>query len=267
MLTCVASLTVLGSVLVPFACAQTPAANAQSLRFEVASLKPNRSGGGRLGIRPAPGGQRYVAANVSLKLLIMVAYRVKINQVTGGPDWIDNERYDLNAKAERPSTAEELHLMLQNLLAERFGLHFHRATKDLPVYLLSVDKGGPKLTPHEAGSAGDPWIDASQALPFHIKWSAKSVPMEYVAWRLGLALDRPVVDRTNLKGGYDFELSYTAEPPPNLPEGVLINGRPIDTSGPNVFEALRRQLGLRLEAQKGPVEIIIIDHAEKPMEN
>jgi uncharacterized protein (TIGR03435 family) len=91
--------------------------------------------------------------------------------------------------------------------------------------------------------------------------------MDYFAWRLGQILDRPVVDQTKLKGGYDFELKFTREPPPGLREGGLINGEPVDTSGPRIFEALQKQLGLKLEGQKGPVEIIVIDHAEKPIEN
>ena len=245
---------------------QTPAANSEALRFEVATIKPSQ--GGRVGgIRPAPGGQRYVGSNVPLRLVIQVAYRLRNDQVIGGPGWIDTDRWDINAQAERPSTTEQLHIMLRNLLADRFELQFHRDTKERSIYALTVDKDGPRLTPHQQQSAGDPWIDVAQEQPFHMKWSAKSVPMDYVAWRLGLALDRPVIDRTELKGGYDFELSYTAQPPPEIPAGALLNGQPIDTSGPTVFEALRRQLGLKLESEKGPVEILIIDRAEKPAGN
>jgi uncharacterized protein (TIGR03435 family) len=91
--------------------------------------------------------------------------------------------------------------------------------------------------------------------------------MDYFAWRLGQMLDRPVIDQTRLKGGYDFELAFTRDLPPGLSEGALLNGAPIDTSGPNLFAALRQQLGLRLDAQKGPVDIMVIDHAEKPAEN
>ena len=98
-------------------------------------------------------------------------------------------------------------------------------------------------------------------------WHAKFVPMDYFAWRLSLLLDRPVLDQTELTGGYDFDLRFTREPPPGLPEGALLNGAPIDTSGPTLFQALRQQLGLKLERTKGPVDIIVIDHAEKPGEN
>ncbi|HEV3200557.1 MAG TPA: TIGR03435 family protein [Bryobacteraceae bacterium] len=263
----VAALTAIGLVNGPSARAQAPPATKTSAKFEVASLKPSQPGGRGGGIRPAQGGERYDATNVSLKLIITVAYRVKGEQVVGGPDWMNTELYDMRAKAEKPSSVEELHLMLQDLLADRFKLQFHRESKELPIYALTVDKNGPKLQPHEAQSAGDPWIDQAQEQFLHVKLHAKFVPMDYFAWWLGRVLDRPVLDLTKLKGGYDFDLAYTRELPPGIPEGALLNGEAIDTSGPSIFEAMQKQLGLKLERQKGPVEIIVIDHAEKPTEN
>jgi uncharacterized protein (TIGR03435 family) len=247
--------------------AQAPAKPSPDLKFEVASLKPSPPDVRGGGIRPAQGGERYDANGVSLRLLITVAYRVKADQVVGGPGWMDTDRFDMHAKAEKPSNAEELHIMLQNLLAERFQLQLHRTTKELPIYALTVDKGGPKMEPHEAKSAGDPWIDQAQEQFLHMKMTATFCPMDYFAWRLGQLLDRPVVDQTNLQGGYDFKLSYTREPPPGMQEGAQLNGQPIDTSGPSLVEAIRDQLGLKLEKKKGPVEILAIDHVEKPGEN
>ncbi len=238
-----------------------------ALKFEVSSIKPSQPGDPRSGIRPAPGGERYVASNITLKQMITVAYRIKADQVTGGPGWMDADGYDMNAKAERPSTLEELHVMLQDLLADRFKLRFHRESKELPMYALTVDKDGPKLKPHEAQSAGDPWIDQTQDHFPQTTCHATFAPMDYFAWRLSMILDRPVVDQTNLKGGNDFDLKFTQELPPNIQPGALLNGEAIDTSGPTIFEAIRRQLGLKLERQKGPVDILVIDHAEKPVEN
>ena len=228
--TLAAVIGLLGAVLL---CAQT-ATSPSTLKFEVASLKASQPGGRGGGIRPAPGGERYQATNVPLRLLIMVAYRVKADQVSGGPSWMDTDTWDMNAKAEKPSTVEDLHVMLQNLLAERFHLQFHRESKELPVYVLSVDKGGPKLQAHEAQNSGEPWIDQSIEGAVHVKLSAKYSPMDYFAWRLGQMLDRPVIDQTRLKGGYDFELAFTRDLPPGLSEGALLNGAPIDTSGPKV---------------------------------
>jgi uncharacterized protein (TIGR03435 family) len=240
-------------------------APASGPKFEVASFKLSQPGGRGGGIRPAPGGERYLATNVTLRLLLTVAYRIKPEQIVGGPGWIDTERYDMNAKAERPSSIEELHAMLVDLLTERYNLKFHKDTKELPMYALSVDKNGPsaKLQAHAAQSAGDPWIDQAINGAVQVKMHAKFVPMDYFAWRISQMVDRPVVDQTSLKGGYDFDLAFTRELPPGIPENANINGSPIDTSGPTLFEALRQQLGLKLERQKGPVEILVIDHVEK----
>jgi uncharacterized protein (TIGR03435 family) len=241
-------------------------AQPKTLKFEVASLKPSPADVRGGGIRPAQGGERYIATGLPLRMLIMVAYQLKTDQITGGPDWMNTDRWDMNAKAEKPSSAEELHLMLQDLLADRFQLKFHRETKELPVYVLSVDKA-PKLTAHDAASAGDPWIDQAIQKIVQVKMSAKFCPMDYFAWRLGQVLDRPVINRTQLQGGFDFELNYTRDLPQGIPEGALLNGEPIDTSGPNIFNALKQQLGLKLDSQKGPVEILVIDHVEKATEN
>lgn len=237
-----------------------------TLKFEVATIKPSADGGRGGGIRPAQGGERYIATGMPLRGLLMVAYRIKPEQIVGGPDWMNTDRWDMNAKAEKPSTPDELHLMLQDLLAERFHLKFHREEKELPVYVLSVDKT-PKMTPHDAASAGDPWIDQAVDRVVKVKMSAKFCPMEYFAWRLGQVLDRPVLDRTGIKGGFDFELNYTRDLPPGIRDGALLNGEVIDTSGPTIFMALKQQLGLKLESQKGPVETLVIDHVEKATEN
>jgi uncharacterized protein (TIGR03435 family) len=247
--------------------AQAPIKIPPDLRFEVASLKPSsgqREGGG---IRPAPGGQRYEAINCPINLMIQVAYRVKADQIVGGPAWMNTDRFDMEAKAEKASSADDLHVMLMNLLVDRLQLKFHHEKKEIAMYGLTVDKGGAKLTPHEAANAGEPWIDLTVTKFLHTKMTATCAPIDYFAFRLSQFMDRPVVDLTNLKGGYDFTLEYTRELPPGFPEGGKINGEDPDTSGPTVFEAVKKQLGLELKAQKGPVEVIVIDHAEKPTGN
>lgn len=190
---------------------------------------------------------------------------------------MQTERYDMNAKAEKPSNIEELHMMLRNLLAEEFRLKFHRETRELPVYALTVDKDGPKLTPHESPSTGDTagkvWIadkrDPRPELALRRTWHATQAPMDLFALRLGEIMDRPVLNLTHLEGSYDFELSFIQAPglPPGAPDGTLrVNGVEVDTSGPSIIEAVRK-LGLRLERQKGPVEIMVIEHAEMPSAN
>jgi uncharacterized protein (TIGR03435 family) len=239
-----------------------------SLRFDVASLKPSAPGFHESStVRMAPGGQRYIGENASLKLMMIVAYRVKADQISGGPSWMDSERYDMNAQAERQSSVEELHIMLRNLLSDRFKLQFHNEKRELAAYVLTVDgAGSPKLQPHEAENAGEPWIDVGGKM-LQTTMHAKSVGMDYFAFRLAQMMDRPVVDQTKLSGAYDFDLAYTKELPPNMSENTQLNGAPVDTSGPTIFQAVRKQLGLRLEAQRTPVAILAIDHAEKPAAN
>ena len=258
------------AVCAVFACAllaQAPDKISPDLRFEVASFKISKTNAPGGGIRPAPGGQRYQAVNCPVKLMIQVIHRVKANQIIGGPDWLDTERYDMEAKAEKSSTGDELHVMLTNLLVDRMKFKFHIEQREMARYGLTVDKDGPKLTAHEADNAGKVWIDITQEKPLHMKLAATSVPMNYFAFRLAQLVDRPVVDLTELKGGYDFTLTYTRELPAGFPAGGLLNGEEPDTSGPNVHEAVKRQLGLELKPGKGPVDVIVIDHVEKPTEN
>lgn len=217
--------------------------------------------------RPEPGGQRYRGINLPLKTYIAAAYRMKPDQVTGAPGWFDADNFDIVAQAPKPATLDEMYAMLRNLLAERFHLQFHWDSKTLPVYVLSAGPSGTKLTRHDAGSSGEVSIEQSMEAPFHAKWKAEAASMEVLAFRLGLVMDRPVIDQTSLKGDYDFTLAYTMELPPNISPDAKINGQPIDTSGPSIFQAVRQQLGLALDARKAPVRVMVVDHAEKPSEN
>ncbi len=141
--------------------------------------------------------------------------------------------------------------MLRNMVADRFRLRMHSETKVRPVYIMSVDKSGVKMKPSE--SAGDPLVSGPGAgsLTGHF------TPMNYFAWLLGLFVDRPVVDRTGLKDVYDFTLTWNPD----------LTTDPQPDSAPGLFEALRRQMGLRLDAQNGPLEVLVIDHAERPDPN
>lgn len=247
--------------------AQQPAQKPGSLRFEVASVKPSPAGARGGMARPEPGGRRYRGTNLPLKAYISSAYRIKADQVVGAPGWVDTDRFDIEAQAEKVSSLEEFHLMTRTLLAERFHLRFHFETKEMPLYALVVDTSGTKLTPHDAANSGEPWIDQGSDMPFHARWTATSASMELLAFRLASVMDRPVIDQTGLKGDYNFTLAYTMDLPPNISPDAKINGEPIDTSGPSIFQAVRQQLGLRLDARKGPVQVMAIDHVEKPSEN
>jgi uncharacterized protein (TIGR03435 family) len=232
-------------------------AQAPDLQFEVASLKPSQPGAQGVVLHAAPGNRRYIATNENLKEMLVVTYRLRFDQVSGGPGWMATDHWDINAEAERPSSGEEFQVMLRNLLKERFKLEMHFETKERPVYVMSVDKAGMKMTPHEIGSGGDRRIDQTGSL----KWTAKFVPMDYFAWLLSTRVGRPVVDRTGLKGTYDFTLSWTPGLSAQQPDAA------VDSPGPGIVEAVQKQLGLKLEPQRAPVEFLVIDHAEKPAEN
>jgi len=237
------------------------AAAQERLTFEVSSIKPGKPGGRSGGIKALPGGQTYKAENVPLKLIVSLMYKVPMRQISGGPGWIDSDLWDIEAKAAHSYSLDDLHIMFQHLLEDEFKLKFHKDIKEGPVYALTVDKGGSKMklneTPEDfeipikgAGRGGD--IVGTR------------VPMSYLAWWLGLVLQmeqRPVIDKTGLDKFYDFRLAFLPELPPGFNRDKL---PPELLDKPSIFDALKQQLGLKLEPQKGPIEYYVIDSAEKP---
>jgi uncharacterized protein (TIGR03435 family) len=218
-------------------------------------------------MRIQPGGH-YTATGVTLKLLIGQAYDVREFQISGGPSWIGSDRYDINAKAEglpdrvRPDVMRPL---LRNLVEDRFKLKTHTESKEMPVYALVIGKSGSKLK----ASEGEPGPSLRMGRG---QLTGKKIAMAMLAQQLSQQLGRTVIDKTGLTGDFDFVLEWTPEPgqgggafggPPPPPEALP----QADSSGPTLFTAVQEQLGLRLESQKGPVPILIIDSVEKPTEN
>jgi len=270
-------------VLVSIGSAQTPAPRPE---FEVASVKPNTSGNNLINIRP-PAGGRFTATNARLKMLIGIAYNVKGFEISGGPGWINSDGYDITAKAADSNISlDQLRPMLQTLLEDRFKLMVHREKKEMSVYALMAAKGGPKLPEAKEGGCvafgpntpPPPPPAPGQAMPTLCGGflrgpnllEAGKVTMTQLVNVLSDILGRPVIDRTEFTGTFDVKLEFTPEgttfgaggfaPPGGLPPGF-------DTSGPSIFTVLQEQLGLRLESQKAPGEVLIIDHVEKPSEN
>jgi len=251
-----------------------PNGNARALRFEVTSVKETKTmlaPGELAGIRAMAGGT-YMARYATLKSMIREMYKITDVQIAGGPNWINTARFDVTAKAEHPDNIGNLNIMFQNMLADRFKLQFHRETRTLPVWVVTMDKNGSKMkvnpspeqfeVPIKLGGAGA----ASTSLTF----TGIHTNMEYLCWWLGLVInrfqqvDRPVVDRTGLKGFYDFTLTFV--PDPSGRTGP--NGEPLASfEGSNLAEALQEQLGLKFENTKSPVQVFIVDHVEKPSEN
>jgi uncharacterized protein (TIGR03435 family) len=230
------------------------------LTFEVASIKPSKPDGRVGGMRVMPGGQEFVTLGVSLRFMIGFMYWVPMRQVTGGPTWLDSDQWDIAAKADHPRDLEDLREMFRNMLTDEFKLKFHKDVKEGPVYALTVDKSGVKMKLNEA-----PWDFEVSVKPGPDGVTVgKRVSIQRLCYQLQAILqrdERPVIDKTGLTGYYDFTLAFLPELPPgfskdNLPEAMR--------DRPSIFDALRQQLGLKLEAQKGPVEYYVVEHAEKP---
>ena len=237
---------------------------ATRLTFEVASIKLSPSGPGAVyGIKPLPGGSGYTAENVPFKLMMSLMYKVPMRQILGGPDWINTDRFDIEARADHPSSVDDLHVMFQNLLVDRFNLRFHKEVKEGPVYVLTVEKSGLKMKPDGSGQAlGIPIVPAAGG-----GFTGTRVPMVYLTWWLAQQLQndgRPVVDQTGLSQSYDFTLTFAPQLPPNISRDSL---PPEMQNLPSIFDAVKDQLGLKLEAAKGPVEYFVIDHIERPSAN
>jgi len=218
--------------------------SAPDLRFEVASVKATpQDRFGNTSISPYGTG-RFTATNVTLEMLIELAFGMRDDQIQGAPGWLASEHYDLQAKAPDgvKLTYDELHAPLQTLLAERFKLATHCGSKEVSGYALVLAKGGVKL------KEGKPGKTQPMILPNGVQ--AASIPIAVLAGMLTRVAGRPVVDKTGLSGNFNVKLQYA---PANDPKSTL----------PSVFTALQEQAGLKLEATKVPYDVIIIDHVER----
>jgi len=269
-------------VFAAVALAQTDA----PLVFDVASIKAADPDARGMYVRSSPGG-RFNVNNMTLKELIVFAWRVQPYQVAGGPSWLDSAHFDVSAKAEKTFQPGELAVAVQSLLADRFQLAIHKEARELPIYALVLarkdGKLGPQLIEQKEGSCTPydpqkPPAPAEPGKPPELRcggmWMsprevhASGIPISQLVPLLARFLSRTVVDKTGLAGKYDVTLHWT---PDDMQLAQLSADAPkpasSDTGGPSMFTALQEQLGLKLESQKGPVEMLVIDRAEKPSEN
>jgi uncharacterized protein (TIGR03435 family) len=232
----------------------------QPHQFEVASIKPaapGAPGGGAYLLMP---GGTFVGKNLPVKRLVMEAYGMTDFQVTGGPAWLDSERYDIDAKAEGSTEPDQLNVLMRGLLADRFKLKAHRTTKELPIFVLIVGKSGPKIHLSEHPITGKSRVVSRARI------NGNFTIAEFAHWLQPL-LGRAVVDRTELRGEYDLGLEWAPGPGQGQPVPGVSTPSLAESNGPSIFTAIQEQLGLRLESQKGPVEILVIDRIERPSEN
>ena len=228
--------------------AQVATVSLQELRFDAASVKRNDSGEPGGGTRTYP--NRWEAINVPLQVVILQGYNLRPHQLIGGPDWVRTENLDVRAAAGRDATFDEMRSMVRTLLAERFKLVAHTEKREVRAWdmVLESKKIGPALRPCQTECNGRGSIGSG-------KWVNQGAPASYIATVLAAYVNAPVADRSGLEDRYAFEVSWT------IPEGQQ------DAPGANAaafVEAVREQLGLKLEPSRATIDALVIDSVERP---
>jgi len=196
-------------------------------------------------------------------MLIQQAFDVKDFQIIGAPGWATSDQFDINAKAENPDVnSEQLREMLRSLLGERFNLKFKKETREHQIYALVEGKGGHKLHPSQTQPLKEDTPPDAMIRIGRRELAAEGASISDLTNMLAQKLGRPVTDKTGIKGLFDFKLQFT----PDEIRGVETDPA-ADTSAPSIFTAVQEQLGLKLENQKGPVEVLVIISVEKPSGN
>ena len=209
-----------------------------------------------------PTNGQFSASGIAAKLVMMLAFDVQESQIVGGPDWLSSEKWDIDAKRDdqQSHSPEETRAMLQKLLADRFALRMHRETQQRPAYLLTLAKGGPKFQPVREDRSTNVHVT-----PDSVRLEAAGI--DRLTLVLATSLGRPVVDRTGLSGRYDLALVWDDAPvPQGGVQGLDTPGTPGNDHG-SIFTAIQDQLGLRLEPQRAPVDVIVIERMDRPSPN
>jgi uncharacterized protein (TIGR03435 family) len=254
-------------------------ADAKLPEFDVVSVKQNKSDTGMMRTMFVPDG--YSATNVSARLLIQMAYGIRLDLISGGPDWTESAGYDFDAKvagsdvdAYKKLTMEQRRSMLQAALADRFKLKVHNETKQLPVFELVVAKGGSKLKEAKPGDTypngikGFDGVAHAGMMRFGPgQMTGQALPMKSLVGMLASQVHQTVIDKTGLTGNYDVELTWAPDQGSDPMFKATGGDPPPDSTGPSLFTALQEQLGLKLQSTKGPVETLVVDHIETPSEN
>ena len=229
-----------------------PTLKGQSPQFEVASIKVNRSGSGGSNL-PFQRNGTIAATNVSLLMLLQSAYELSASEIIG-PGWLESDRFDLAGKSPQGVPDSEMKPMLQALLRDRFRLSAHREMKEMPVYEMVVAKDGLRISRFDGTHPPAPAHTRAGAMMIGVASMAR------LARNMAGAAGRPVVDKTGLDGEYSYLLTFS-------PLSAQSETAP-DPAAPDFFAAVQQQLGLKLEPKRAPIEVLVIDHAERvPTEN
>jgi len=239
--------------------------SSEKAAFEVAVIKPSQPEGGSVNrmIKPLPGGNGYLAQNFPVRLMIALMYKVPVRQIEGGPRWLDEEYFDIEARADGVHSKDELQAMFRTLLADRFGLQMHAVSREGKVFSLQQDGKAARMQSNPTGPGMN--IPITPIGPG--EFQGRGVSMSYLCWFLSLQVqdkERPVIDRTGLAGTFDFNLSFL----PDQAADRALDRLPAEMRDrPSLFSAVKEQLGLRLVPENGPVQYFVIDHIERPSPN
>jgi len=209
-------------------------------------------------------GRRFRTTNTNLKYLIQYAWNLQAKQVTGGPPWMDADRFDVTGEIDGDGVPNQSQwkVALQGLLTERFKLQLHHEKQEMAAFALVVAKGGPKLTPGD-GNMAHQFMSFTGGVTEKMRGMGVNASIgDFIGQLQRIVMDRPIVDQTGLTGVYNISFAFTREEP-----GAVGMAQLPDSAAPNLFEALEDQLGLKLVSVKAPVDVIVVDHAEAPAEN
>jgi uncharacterized protein (TIGR03435 family) len=229
--------------------------------FDVAAIKPNKSGSNSTSMGTSHG--RLTATNVTARTLILKAFQLRDIQLSGGPGWINTERFDISAKtADQTISDDDLWLSLQPLLIDRFYLKFHRETRQEPLLFLVTSKVKPELVPHVGIQNPSMRISNNGG---KTSLDAKNISMAKFASTLAEFTSHVVLDNTRLNGGFDFKLEWAQD---HTEESALSTiEESLGVTGPSIYTALQEQLGLKLQRATGPVESLVVDAIDRPTPN
>ena len=236
------------------------------LTFEVATIKPSNPDTPGQSILVGRGGPNmFTTTNTTLNDLIKFAWDLHVRQIVNGPSWLETEKFDITAKFEAPGTpnATQLRTMVQKLIAERFGLAFHKEKRELPAYVITVLKSGHKLTKNESGGL----LPGFGGRGPGAIGARNSTMTEFASFLQGRLLDRPVVDQTSLSGKFDFQFEWRPEQLGGQPGATPQPLPPEVEARSDMFTAFQEQLGLKLESTRTAVEVYVIDKVQKPSDN